>query len=150
MAYSFIAGDLYTLIIDGDGKLHIAWCNDTIVDDEMPLQLIKNTNKWRSGKFEEFLHYGEMTKPLKYECNKKEFKYRNSDYIFSFDAVLSNAYTNGTDTYQFFINYDEIDESISLGDKNYLLYFDNNKDGTVVSGKKIVVPALSMIAIKIS
>lgn len=149
MAYSFISGDMYTLIIDGDGKLHIAWCNDVIVDDAMPLELIKNTNKWRIGKFEEFLHYGKMVKPLTYSCNKKIFKFKWAEHTFEFKAVLSNAYTNGNETYQFFINYDNEEETIALENKEYIVFYDNNEEGILVKGDKIVVPPLSLIAVKI-
>lgn len=149
MAYSFISGDMYTIIIDGNGKVHTAWCHDKVVDDDMPLTLIKNTNKWRIGKFEEFLHYGKMVKPVDYICNKKSFKYRDADYYFHFNAVLSNAYTNGIETYQFFINYDKVEETISLEDKDYIVYFDNNKEPVTLNGKNIVVPPLSLIAIKL-
>ena len=150
MAYSFINGDMYTLVIDGEGKIHIAWCNDIIVEDEMPLTLIKNTNKWRIGKFEEFLHLGKMVKPLEYECSKKTFGFTwGKEHTYVFDSVLSAAYTNGKDTYQFFINYDNIEEKITLPISNLCIYFDNGSEPVYMEGNEIIVPPSSVIAVKI-
>lgn len=150
MAYSFINGDMFTLVIDGEGKIHIAWCNDIIVEDEMPLTLIKNTNKWRIGKFEEFLHLGKMVKPLEYECSKKTFGFTwGKEHTYVFDSVLSAAYTNGKDTYQFFINYDIIEEKITLQISNLCIYLDNESDPISMEGNEIIVPPLSVIAVKI-
>lgn len=151
MAYSFINGDMYTLIIDGDGKIHLAWCDDHIVDDYMPLTLIKNTNKWRTGKFMDFLHLGKMVKPLKYQCGKRTFGFTwGYEHTYVFDSVLSAAYTNGEETYQFFINYDEKDEVIKLPKGKYLAIFDSEGQLPKTVEEDLLVPALSVVAIKIS
>lgn len=149
MAYSFINGDLYTLVIDGDGKLHTAWCNDLIVDEDMPLRLIKNTNKWRIGRFEEYLHYGKVVRPIKYQCSKKTFdSMTEKPHKFVFNSVLSCAYTNNKETYQFFINYDDKDEIIKLPINKPIVCFDSSEEQQL-SSDEVVVPALSMVALKI-
>ena len=151
MAYSFIAGDLYTYIIDGNGKTHIAWCNDEIISDEMPNRLIKNTNKWRIGHFERFLHYGKMVKPLPYACGTKHMTFIWPPvHEFDFRAVLSLAYTDGKETYQFFINYDEVEEKVIMKGVSQLEIV-KTPDGKLenIKGNKFVVPPLSMVAIKI-
>ena len=151
MAYSFIAGDLYTLIIDGNGKTHIAWDNDLVVDDEMPNRLIKNTNKWRLGYFEKFLHLGKMVKPLAYECGTKHISFIwTPQHEYDFRAVLSLAYTDGKETYQFFINYDEVEEKVSIKDATEINIV-KNPDGKAeaITGNSFIVPPLSMVAIKV-
>ena len=151
MAYSFVAGDMYTLVIDDKGQIHIAWCNDRIVDEKMPLTLIKNTNKWRIGKFEEYLHLGKMVKPVEYSCNKKTFgSARGMPHTYYFDAVLSCAYTNGKDIYQFFINYDDRKETIELPFDDKDIYFAPEDEPIKMTSNKIDVPPLSVIAIKIN
>lgn len=150
MAYSFISGDLYTLVIDGEGKLHAAWCDDTIVDDEMPLRLIRNTNHWRIGRFADYLHCGKMVKPVAYKCGKKKILFRDYDYTFSFDAVLSAAYSNGEDVYQFFINYDEIEECVELNQPGFIVFHSPDDKGNKAETNTITVPPLSMVAIKVS
>lgn len=151
MAYSFINGDMYTLVIDGNGKIHIAWCNDIIVDEDMPLRLIKNTNNWRVGKFERFLHLGKMVRPLKYQCSKKTFGYTwGKEHTYVFDSVLSAAYTDGKETYQFFINYDEIEEKIILPKEGMEAIFDEGKESVTLSTNELIVPPLSLVAVKIN
>lgn len=149
IAYSFICGDMFTLIIDGNGKMHIAWCNETIIDDEMPLKLINNLTKWRTGDFARFLHTGKMVKPVSYKCSKQHFKFQFGDYIYSFDSVLSAAYQDEEDIFQFFVNYNDHDEEIVL-DKEFE-YISKKPDGKLekLQSKKVIVPALSAIAIKI-
>lgn len=151
MAYSFIAGDLYTYIIDGNGKTHIAWCNDEVISDEMPNRLIKNTNKWRVGYFERFLHLGKMVKPLPYECGTKHFKFIWPPvHENNFRAVLSLAYTDGNETYQFFINYDNQEEKVVMTNFSKLeIVRSPNEKIEVINGNEFVVPPLSMVAIKI-
>ena len=151
MAYSFIAGDLYTFIIDGNGKTHIAWCNDEVINDEMPLRLIKNTNKWRTGYFERFLHYGKMVKPLEYECGTKRMTFIWPPVReFNFRSVLSLAYTDGNETFQFFINYDDMEEEVKIKNVSKI-EIAKTPDGKTesIEGNSFVVPPLSMVAIKI-
>lgn len=148
LAYAFICGDLPTLIIDGEGKMHTAWCNDTIIDREKPLQLIKNANKWRKGKFAKFLHMGKMIKPLKYETNIVKFGFKYSDYIFQFPAVLSSAFELENEEYQFFINYTDQDQIVSL-DRKTIEYYDDPNGQLKVSKNYIQVPALNVIVIKL-
>ena len=151
MAYSFIAGDMYTFIIDGDGKTHIAWCNDEIISDDMPNRLVKNTNKWRLGYFEKFLHLGKMVKPLPYECASKNLKFmRPPIHNCNFKAVLSLAYTDGNETYQFFINYDDQEEKVSVNNVSELeIVKSPNGKIEVIKGNEFMIPPLSMVAIKI-
>lgn len=149
VAYSFISGDMSTLIIDGDSKLHTAWGNDTIIDFDMPLEFIKNINKWRTGKFMEYLHLGKMVKPIKYKCNIKEAGSLFYNYQFKLKAVLSNAYTNGVDTYQFFVNYDNVPEEIELPINIKEAVVSSEGKTQKINGNKVTINPLSVIAIKL-
>ena len=149
VAYSFICGDMFTLILDGSGNIHTAWCNDVIIDEKAPLALIKNLNEWRTSKFMKYLHLGKMVKPLQYKCGKKEFDFLwNKEDRLSFDAILSSSFTDGVETYQFFVNYDLEEEAFSLDDKEYLIYYSPDGQPVKKSGQSITVPPLSAIAIK--
>lgn len=147
VAYSFICGDITTMIIDGDSKLHLGWGNATIIDFEAPLKLINTTNKWRKA-FGEFLHLGKMVKPLSFECGTKGAPSLFYQYYFQLPSVLSSAYTNGKDTYQFFINYDINEEKIVLEKEVDELIISYLGEKQKHSGKEIVIPPLSVIAIK--
>ena len=148
-AYSFICGDISTLIIDGESKLHTAWGNDTVIDYDMPLTFIKNINKWRTGIFKEYLHLGKMVKPLEYKCGEKGVGSLFYKYYFNLKAVLSSAYTNEKDTYQFFVNYDNVPEEIELEKVIDEVVISSNGETKKINSNKIVIEPLSVVAIKI-
>jgi len=147
LAYSFICGDMSTLIIDGNGKLHLTWGTDTIIDDEMPKMFIRNINKWRIGKFMDFLHLGKMVKPMKYQCGKKPIESIMYKCTLHLPSILSSAFTNGNETYQFFVNYDSVDEEISFDDEIKEIIVSSDGKTKKVNSKKITIPKLSVIAI---
>jgi len=149
IAYSFICGDMFTLVIDGNGKLHNAWCYDPTIDDTLSLIIINNLNKWRTGKFMEYLHLGRMVKPLPYQTDIMKMGFKWGDHIFKFPAVLSSAFTNEKETYQFFANYDNKIHAITLEDKDYEVVLTPDGQTKTLNGLDIIVPPLSAIAIKI-
>jgi hypothetical protein len=66
IAYSFIAGDMLTVVLADSGKIHWDWCTSwetTKPDQESVKLLIRNTNAWRKGVGKPFLYYGRMIKP---------------------------------------------------------------------------------------
>jgi len=75
LAYSFVAGDLMTLVINDEGKIQWAWGQFDFSDEYMPEQedimtLIANLNVWRKGAAYKYLHDGRMLKPLDIECDE--------------------------------------------------------------------------------
>ena len=92
-----------------------------------------------------------MVKPLAYECSTKHISFIwTPQHEYDFRAVLSLAYTDGKETYQFFINYDEVEEKVSIKDVN-MINIVKNPDGKaeVITGNSFIVPPLSMVAIKV-
>ncbi len=66
LAYSFISGDMLTVVLKNKGQIHWDW--GTSWDVEKPEQesiitLIHNLNAWRKGVAMPFLCYGRMEKP---------------------------------------------------------------------------------------
>lgn len=56
-----------------------------------------------------------MVKPLPYKCGKKHMTFIWPPVReFDFKAVLSLAYSDNKDTYQFFINYDDVEEKVIM------------------------------------
>ena len=149
VAYSFISGDLPILIVDGDSKFRHAWGNDTIIDEKPVLEFIKKINKWRVGKFEEFLHLGKMVKPLEFKCTTKGVGSRFYQDYYTFPSVLTSAYTNGKESYQFLVNYDLIPETITFDRVIDEIVIDSNGKIQKINDKKITIPPLSVIAIKL-
>ncbi|MDP2336370.1 MAG: DUF6259 domain-containing protein [Bacteroidota bacterium] len=71
IAYSFIAGDLFTLMIESKGQISWGWGTpwDQKVkpDTESSLKLIRNLNAWRKHAGKDFLLYGRMEPPFTIE-----------------------------------------------------------------------------------
>lgn len=64
-AYSFLAGDMLTIMLGLNGKISWGWCADpygSYPDSEPIIEFIKNANKWRTGFTKKYLRYGKMLK----------------------------------------------------------------------------------------
>jgi len=65
MAYSFISGEILSLVMKNDGQMHWSWvCDwaDEAPDQAALNQLIKNLNGWRRQRGKDFLVFGKMEK----------------------------------------------------------------------------------------
>jgi len=66
-AYSFVAGDMFTVVLKDKGKFCWDWdgdWNSDGPDHDSVATLIKNLNDWRKKAAKEFLHFGRMLKPF--------------------------------------------------------------------------------------
>lgn len=52
--------------------------------------------------------------------------------------------------YQFFINYDEIEECVELNQPGFIVFHSPDDKGNKAETNTITVPPLSMVAIKVS
>jgi hypothetical protein len=70
LTYGFVAGDMLTVTLKGNGQMHWDWGTDWSVpapDQARAATLIRNLNAWRRGAGKPFLHLGRMGKPLPLE-----------------------------------------------------------------------------------
>lgn len=97
LAYSFIIGDLLTVVINEDGEIIWAWGQrdfSTLPDRAPIMEFIKNATEMRRGVGKEFLVFGEMTAPLPVKCEEEGmFKLKTGDYEY-YPAVLTSAWLN--------------------------------------------------------
>ncbi len=75
LAYSFVAGDLMTLVVNDRGRIQWAWGQTNFSEHYMPeeepvLELIANLNRWRQGAAYKYLHDGKMLRPLEVKTEK--------------------------------------------------------------------------------
>ncbi|MDF2925191.1 MAG: hypothetical protein K0R57_4105 [Paenibacillaceae bacterium] len=66
IAYSFVAGDMLTVVLADQGRIHWDWCTPWEVekpDQESTMALIRCLNAWRRGAGKPFLQHGRMAKP---------------------------------------------------------------------------------------
>lgn len=140
LAYSFLCGDILTLVIDDSGNLHSSWCLDTLVDKKVPYDFIKTLMKFRKDdRFFKFLHYGKMVKPISYTANIMHF---NELYGYSFDypAVLSTAFEVKNEVLQMFINYSFTEQKIIFKEDITICSMNEEKK----QGKEITLSPLSI------
>ena len=97
LAYSFIIGDLLTVVINEDGEIIWAWGQrdfSSLPDRAPIMEFIKNATEMRRGVGKEFLVFGEMTAPLTVKCEEESmFKLKTGDYE-AYPAVLTSAWLN--------------------------------------------------------
>jgi hypothetical protein len=106
-AYSFAQGDVLTVVLKNDGKIHWDWCTPwdiAEVEQKGISEFIKLLNSFRKNLLFNELHYGKMEKPYRVECGRyiEKLKYGGS-HLFS--SVVSTRFTyRGADT-QLLVNY---------------------------------------------
>ena len=89
LAYSFVAGDLMTLVINDEGRIQWAWGQFNFSEHYMPdgeavLRLVKNLNMWRKGAAYKYLNDGKMLRPLELDTkNTMELETKAGKMILS-------------------------------------------------------------------
>lgn len=116
MAYSFVAGDMLTLILHPQGFLISNWGQRNMEDrpekDDV-MTFVKNIREFYLQNAD-FMRYGNMIKPHPYKTEQVVF--RNDYYARSYTAekVLSTAFEFGGRKIQIFANYNANDEQIEV------------------------------------
>lgn len=118
-AYSFLAGDMLTIVIDEDGEIMHHWgaARKGVAKPEQAgaFEFIKNCNAWRRAA-KEYLCYGDMQKPVAYECDEYcHFTvFRRKDFDKNVAKVMSNAFSYAGKVGNFFVNYTKEAVKISV------------------------------------
>ena len=150
LAYSFLAGDFLTVVIDDGGRIQWAWGQrdfspDYWPDREASLSLIKTLTGWRKA-MPEFLQFGRALHPLPYECGQSVIF--TSTGSVSVPDVQCASYEYGGKTVHFLVNWRNTDVTVhsqALEGKEYSLRPDGDR---VRSADGILnMPPLSVVAI---
>lgn len=154
LAYSFAAGDFLTLVINDRGRVQWAWGQSIFSERYMPdqesvIELVKNMNMWRKGRFSKYLHTGRMVKPLKFETNSEiSIKFASSSEVTS--PVLSSCYKAADGkTGCFIVNFTNekvLCNSNDFSGKN--LYCSPYDDPVVLTDNNIEIEPLSVVLIE--
>ncbi len=149
LAYSFIAGDMLTVVLGESGQISYAWGNDCFkyhTDKETACKLLKNLNGWRQKGGKDYLHMGKMVKPMAISCGTNTFKGEDGrPYIV--DEVLTAAYAYGGKIMQFAVNYNSHPVTVSVEDP-VKVYLDSDMHSGYNEVKTFTIPALSAAAIE--
>ncbi len=144
LAYSFICGDMFTVVLNGKGDITEAWCNKNIVNYDRALSFIKTLNRWRVDQ-KEFLCKGKMTKPLSIKVDKLPIKHEDN-HEFLFDAVLTSTFTNGKENASFLVNYDLEPHTVYLPSSKKI-YLDSKCLNSVFADS-ITIPPMTVYMVK--
>ena len=150
LAYSFLAGDILTVVINDEGDIQWAWGQrdfsaDYRPDREAALTLIKNLTAWRKA-CPEFLQRGRAQHPLPFDCSETQI-FTNRGPVAEPD-VLSAAYSYGGKEVDFLVNWNDSERTVSgpeLAGKEYSL----SPGGQMMECRdgSIAIPPLSVAAV---
>lgn len=149
LAYSFIAGDMLTVVMINEGEIAYCWGNECFrdhVNKEQAIKLIKNLNEWRRKEGKSFLHLGKMVKPLKILCGTNDFIGEDGRRIVV-DKVLTAAYEYKGERLQFAVNYNDLPEIIKV-EKPVTIYKNAQMTEKVENIVDFEIPALTAIAFR--
>ena len=129
-AYSFVQGDIITLILKDDGKIAWQW---TVPWDDEPDQkeissFIKEIVAWKNGILNDIFKKGTMVKPNKVSCSSFDIKIHTDGDIQPFDEIVTNKYEMDGEFYQIFVNVTGKNREFTVGAQKLLLL---DKDGAV-------------------
>lgn len=159
LAYAFCAGDMFTVILRGNGEMIWSW--GTLWEEEIPnqenaIQLIKNLNGWRTGIGKDYLVTGRMLKPLPFKgATNIPMISRPGNWNINFPSVFVANWQFGRDRKaQFFVNYLPYEQEVLFdkGDMKDIKIFKSASDtqGAIVSEKVIRFKISPLRAVMVS
>ena len=163
IAYSFTAGDLFTLAIESKGQISWGWATpwDQKVkpDTESALKLIRNLNAWRKHAGKDFLVYGRMERPFIVEGSYDIPMYSPSDKEIHFSSLMTSKWQSQNNRKaQVIANYTNKEQTCIISCTGYnerevKLYENPVNEYKMIKGDnqgklKLKVPALSAIMIE--
>ena len=122
-AYGFIAGDMFAIVLDGNGRLSDAWCSSRLADEKGAFSFLRTLNHWRKA-HKEFLHLGRMEAIEEYETEERVFLHEDRTPIRE-KAVLSAAFSHNGRTRQYLVNYTSKPQTIAFR-KKHRFYLDES------------------------
>ncbi len=149
VAYSFIAGDMLTVVLGEDGGISYAWGNDCFkyhTDKEKACRILKNLNGWRQGAGKDYLHTGKMVKPISIHCGTNTFKGEDGR-PFAVDEVLTAAYEFNGKKLQFAVNYNSKPVAVTV-DTPVRVYLDSKLEMGYDNVENFIIPPLSAVAME--
>ena len=153
IAYSFIAGDMLTVVITENGEIDWNWGKrnkeKAPPNQEHAEMFIKNLNFWRKGKGKKYLHTGKMVKPFSVECETyciHRLKYG----IIEVPSIHTGAYLADDGSYgQFLVNYSDVPRECTVNiDKSGFVLQDYNSNLEMKQGEnEITIKPFSAVMI---
>lgn len=158
ITYSFLAGDMLTIVLDNDGDIMHYWGSARRgvekPDQESTFRMLEECNAWRRAA-KEYLSYGDMVKPKEYVCEEFcEFTViRRENFTKKVPKVLSNAFVYQGKRADIFVNYEKepvtVRVPISEKERVFLSSEDFTKGKSFVrKSEEITIAPLSVVLIE--
>ena len=158
ITYSFLAGDMLTIVLDNDGDIMHYWGsarrNVGKPDQDSTYRMLEECNAWRRTA-KEYFSYGDMVKPKEYVCEEFcEFTViRREKFIKKVPKVMANAFVYKGKRADIFVNYEKepVKVRVPISEKERVFLssedFTNRKWETRVN-EEITIAPLSVILIE--
>ncbi len=144
IAYSFLAGDMITLVINDEGEIMSHWGMQDFshkLDRDAVIGLCRELHKWHKI-YPEIFKDGEMAKSERYTCDTVEIGVTWDNSKRTEDKVYSTAWKCDGKTVQLFVNYTE--EAVEVKLENKAKWRD--ADGNITEAESYIIPALTCVA----
>ena len=116
LGYSFVAGDVLTITLNGDGQFYWDWgtpWNFTTPDQEATCRLIRAMTSLRQGVAKPYLQYGTMQQTVK--TDSADFTViRCDDTIIHYPAVLTSCWMASGKQAQILVNHTKQPQMVKL------------------------------------
>ena len=157
ITYSFLAGDMLTIVLDNEGDIMHYWGSArrgvAKPDQESTYRMLETCNAWRRDA-KEYLCYGDMVKPKPYACEEYcEFTVlRRQEFLKKLPKVLSNAFVHNGKRADILVNYSKEPVAVSLPvsakERVYVSPEDFVNGKATVRGESFVIAPLSAVLIE--
>lgn len=153
LAYAFSVGDMFTVIMRGNGDLIESWgasWEDPIPSQSAMISLIKNLNAWRKNAGKDFIVTGRMMKPLEfYGAKNIPMISKVSQLPIDFPSVFTSDWQSQDGRRaQFFVNYLPEQQTVTLKVEDtdgMTLTVDPNGRSVALDGKSLIIPPYSAV-----
>ena len=141
LAYSFLAGDLLTLVINDDGDIMFHWGMRDFTkkpDRDELITFISTLHRWHKI-YPEIFRDAEMRKPLKLTCGESKLEMRYGSPVYE-SNVLTSAWKNGEKTVQFLVNWTHTPQICSIEPVKKAVIRRENSVESLLDGEMILSP----------
>jgi hypothetical protein len=151
-AYSFIAGDLLTVVLADKGEIHWSWCTKWDIEkpeQEPMIRFIEHLNTCRKTIARDFLVTGKMLKPWNIISQEYTLHLANDKSI-EYPSVLSSRWeSEAGEVAQLLVNYLPKEQNITINEAgSFNAQIHNGSSQTLSQGEPLSIPALTTVLIK--
>ena len=155
-AYSFVQGDVLTVVLKEDGKIHWDWCtpwDEVEVNQKEITSFIEMLNSLRQTHLKDILRFWKMAKPISFECGEyvEEIKYGGKH---CYPSVITSAFEQNQTFVQLFVNYLPYAQEIKISPNDNKADFKTEnvdlKDIDLRSGYTLKIAPRSVVIMTIS